>query len=137
MQASAPEAMNFADEPEHIKQMYGVEPGLQRGPVLGLEQAARLVWRQPDDQVVPVHPAAHVQREHERHPAEHSLLLDVIAAAEETVYTENFKREMMATKKYRSRDIYPSLSPELARLFEEWKKTHPKQGVKPNNRGAK
>ena len=66
-----------------------------------------------------------------------NLVTEVIAAAEDTVYTENFKREMMATKKYRSRDIYPSLSPELARLFEEWKKTHPKQGVKPNNLGAK
>ena len=66
-----------------------------------------------------------------------NLVTEVIAAAEDTVYTENFKREMMATKKYRSRDIYPSLSPELARLFEEWKKTHPKPGVKPNNLGAK
>jgi regulator of RNase E activity RraA len=66
-----------------------------------------------------------------------NLVTEVIAAAEETVYTENFKREMMATKKYRSRDIYPTLSPELTRLFEEWKKTHSKQGVKPNNLGAK
>ena len=44
---------------------------------------------------------------------------------------ENFKREMMRSKKYRSRDIYPRLSPELEKLFEEWKKTHPKAGVKP------
>lgn len=59
------------------------------------------------------------------------LVADVIADAEETVYTENFKREMMRSKKYRSRDIYPRLSPELEKLFEEWKKTHPKAGVKP------
>src|SRR5688572_4281542 len=60
------------------------------------------------------------------------LVTEVIAAAEDTVYTENFKREMMRTRKYRSRDIYPNLSPELQKLFEEWKKTHKKEGVKPN-----
>ena len=60
------------------------------------------------------------------------LVADVIRDAEDTVYTENFKREMMATKKYRARDIYPKLSPELEKLFEEWKKTHKKEGVKPN-----
>jgi regulator of RNase E activity RraA len=60
------------------------------------------------------------------------LVADVISAAEDTVYTENFKREMMRSKKYRARDIYPSLSPELQKLFEEWKKTHKKEGVKPN-----
>jgi regulator of RNase E activity RraA len=65
------------------------------------------------------------------------LVADVIAAAEDTVYTENFKREMMATKKYRARDIYPNLSPELKQLFEEWKKSHPKAGVKPNIPSAK
>jgi regulator of RNase E activity RraA len=59
------------------------------------------------------------------------LVPDVIARAEDTVYVENFKREMMRSKKYRSRDIYPNLSPELEKLFEEWKKTHPKAGVKP------
>ena len=59
------------------------------------------------------------------------LVAEVIADAENTVYTENFKREMMRSKKYRSRDIYPRLSPELEKLFEEWKKTHPKAGVKP------
>jgi 4-hydroxy-4-methyl-2-oxoglutarate aldolase len=59
------------------------------------------------------------------------LVAEVIAGAEDTVYTENFKREMMRTGKYRSRDIYPRLSPELEKLFEEWKKTHPKAGVKP------
>ena len=65
------------------------------------------------------------------------LVAEAIAAAEDTVYTENFKREMMATKKYRARDIYPNLSAELKVMFEEWKKTHPKEGVKPNNLGAK
>ena len=59
------------------------------------------------------------------------LVADVISSAEETVYTENFKREMMASRKYRARDIYPRLSPELQKLFEEWKKTHKKEGVKP------
>jgi 4-hydroxy-4-methyl-2-oxoglutarate aldolase len=59
------------------------------------------------------------------------LVAEVIAAAEDTVYTENFKREMMRTRKYRSRDIYPNLSPELQKLFEEWKKTHKKEGIKP------
>ena len=60
------------------------------------------------------------------------LVADVIKDAEETVYTENFKREMMATKKYRARDIYPKLSPALEKLFEEWKKTHQREGVMPN-----
>ena len=61
------------------------------------------------------------------------LVADVIKDAEETVYTENFKRELMRSRKYRARDIYPSLSPELKLKFEEWKKTHPKEGVKPNS----
>jgi 4-hydroxy-4-methyl-2-oxoglutarate aldolase len=65
------------------------------------------------------------------------LVTEVIAAAEDTVYTENFKRELMASKKYRARDIYPNLSPELQKVFEEWKKTHSKVGVKPNNLIAK
>ena len=60
------------------------------------------------------------------------LTAELIASAESTVHTENFKREMMRTKKYRARDIYPKLSPELEALFEEWKKTHPKEGVTPN-----
>jgi len=51
---------------------------------------------------------------------------DAIKGAENTVYTENFKREMMRSKKYRARDIYPKLSPELEKAFEEWKKTHPR-----------
>jgi 4-hydroxy-4-methyl-2-oxoglutarate aldolase len=58
---------------------------------------------------------------------------EVIASAENTVYTENFKREMIRSKKYRTRDVYPRLSPELEKIFEEWKKTHPKAGVKPGN----
>ncbi|MDQ3685273.1 MAG: hypothetical protein M3430_06665 [Acidobacteriota bacterium] len=54
------------------------------------------------------------------------LAEDAIKAAENAVYTENFKREMMRSKKYRARDIYPKLSPELEKTFEEWKKTHPR-----------
>jgi regulator of RNase E activity RraA len=60
------------------------------------------------------------------------LVDGVISSAEDTVYVENFKREMMRSKKYRARDIYPNLSPELQKVFEEWKKTHKKEGVKPN-----
>lgn len=52
---------------------------------------------------------------------------DVIKAAEDTVYIEDFKREMIRGTKYRARDIYPVLSPELAKVFEEWKKTHPRK----------
>ena len=52
---------------------------------------------------------------------------DVIQAAENTVYVEDFKREMIQGTKYRARDIYPNLSPELEKVFEEWKKTHPRQ----------
>jgi 4-hydroxy-4-methyl-2-oxoglutarate aldolase len=57
---------------------------------------------------------------------------ELIKSAEETVYTENFKREMMRSRKYRARDIYPKLSPQLEKVFEEWKQTHKKEGVKPN-----
>jgi regulator of RNase E activity RraA len=60
------------------------------------------------------------------------LAAELIAAAETTVYTENFKREMMRSRKYRSRDVYPTLSAELEKVFEEWKKAHKKEGVKPN-----
>ena len=59
------------------------------------------------------------------------LASDIIKDAETTVYTENFKREMMHSRKYRARDIYPKLSPEMEKVFEEWQKTHPKAGVKP------
>jgi hypothetical protein len=48
----------------------------------------------------------------------------VIKAAEDTVYIEDFKREMIRGTKYHARDIYPVLSPELEKVFEEWKKTH-------------
>jgi 4-hydroxy-4-methyl-2-oxoglutarate aldolase len=63
------------------------------------------------------------------------LVAAVIKDAEHTVHTENFKRDMMRTRKYRARDIYPTLSPELEKVFEEWKKTHPIAGVKPNAGG--
>jgi regulator of RNase E activity RraA len=52
---------------------------------------------------------------------------EVIKAAEETVYIETFKREMIQGTKYRARDIYPTLSPELEKVYEEWKKTHPRK----------
>jgi regulator of RNase E activity RraA len=51
----------------------------------------------------------------------------VIKAAEDTVYLEDFKREMIQGTRYRARDIYPVLSPELEKVFEEWKKTHPRR----------
>jgi 4-hydroxy-4-methyl-2-oxoglutarate aldolase len=52
---------------------------------------------------------------------------DVIKAAEDTFYVEDFKREMIRGTRYRARDIYPKLSPELEKVFEEWKKTHPRK----------
>jgi len=54
------------------------------------------------------------------------LAADAIKGAEETVYTETFKRELIASRKYRTKDIYPKLSPALEKVFEEWKKTHPR-----------
>jgi regulator of RNase E activity RraA len=54
------------------------------------------------------------------------LAADAIKGAEDTVYTETFKREMIRSKKYRTKEIYPRLSPELEKVFEEWKKTHPR-----------
>jgi 4-hydroxy-4-methyl-2-oxoglutarate aldolase len=54
------------------------------------------------------------------------LAADAIKGAEDTVYTETFKRELIQTKKYRTNQIYPRLNPELEKLFEEWKKTHPR-----------
>jgi regulator of RNase E activity RraA len=56
---------------------------------------------------------------------------DLIKDAENTVYVENFKREMMRSGKYRARDIYPKLSPELEKVFAEWQRTHRKEGVMP------
>ena len=54
------------------------------------------------------------------------IAADVIAAAENTVYSETFKREMIQNPKYRTRDVYPRLSPELEKLYEEWKKKNPR-----------
>lgn len=53
------------------------------------------------------------------------IVEDVLKSAALTVNTENFKREMMRSGKYRSRDVYPKLSPELERRYQEWVKTHP------------
>lgn len=55
------------------------------------------------------------------------LVDDAIKSAENTVYIETFKREMIQGTKYRARDIYPTLSPELEKVYEEWKKSHPRQ----------
>jgi len=55
------------------------------------------------------------------------LVEDAIKAAENQTYIEDFKAEMMKSGKYRTRDIYPRLSPELEKVFEEWKKTHPRK----------
>ena len=54
------------------------------------------------------------------------LAAAAIKGAEDTVYTETFKRELIQSRKYRTKEIYPRLSPELEKLFEEWKKTHPR-----------
>lgn len=54
------------------------------------------------------------------------LAEEAIQGAEDTVYAENFKREMIRTRKYRTSSIYPKLSPELEKVLEEWKKTHPR-----------
>jgi regulator of RNase E activity RraA len=54
------------------------------------------------------------------------LAAEAIKGAEDTVYTETFKRELIRSRKYRTKEIYPRLSPELEKLFEEWKKTHPR-----------
>lgn len=55
------------------------------------------------------------------------LAEDAIKAAENQTYNEQFKEEMLRSGKYRARDIYPRLSPELEKVFEEWKKTHPRK----------
>jgi regulator of RNase E activity RraA len=52
---------------------------------------------------------------------------EVIKAAEDTVYTETFKRELMKGTKYRARDIYPQASPEVEKEFEDWKKRNPRK----------
>jgi regulator of RNase E activity RraA len=51
---------------------------------------------------------------------------EAIQGALDSVYTETFKREMIRSGKYRTSLIYPKLSPELEKVFEEWKKTHPR-----------
>jgi len=53
------------------------------------------------------------------------LIEEVIREAEETVCVEDFKREMMRGRKYRPRDIYPQMSPEVEKEFEQWRKSHP------------
>lgn len=55
------------------------------------------------------------------------LAAEAIRGAEDTVYSETFKREMIQTGKYRTSDIYPRLSPAMEKLFEEWKKSHPRK----------
>jgi regulator of RNase E activity RraA len=52
---------------------------------------------------------------------------EAIKQAEDTVYIEDFKRELMRSTKYRSKDIYPKLGPAAEKEFEEWKKTHPRK----------
>lgn len=52
---------------------------------------------------------------------------EAIKAAENQTYNEQFKEEMLKSRKYRTRDIYPRLSPEMEKIFEEWKKTHPRK----------
>ncbi len=52
---------------------------------------------------------------------------EAIKQAEDTVYIEDFKRELMRGTKYRSKDIYPKLGPAAEKEFEEWKKTHPRK----------
>ncbi|MFN0086616.1 MAG: RraA family protein [Blastocatellia bacterium] len=50
------------------------------------------------------------------------LAEEALKAAEAQTLVEDFKAEMMKSGKYRTRDIYPRLSPELQQAFEEWKK---------------
>ena len=52
---------------------------------------------------------------------------EVIKAAENQTYTEDFKEEAMRSGKYKTRDIYPRLSPAAEKEFEEWKKKHPRK----------
>ncbi len=55
------------------------------------------------------------------------LAEEAIKTAENQSYNEQFKEEMLKSRKYRTRDIYPRLSPEMEKVFEEWKKTHPRK----------
>ncbi len=52
---------------------------------------------------------------------------EVITAAETQTYNEDFKEEAMRSGKYKTRDIYPRLSPAAEKEFEEWKKKHPRK----------
>ncbi len=52
---------------------------------------------------------------------------EVIKAAETQTYNEDFKEEAMRSGKYKTRDIYPRLSPAAEKEFEEWKKKHPRK----------
>ncbi|MBL8207646.1 MAG: hypothetical protein JNM09_25660 [Blastocatellia bacterium] len=54
------------------------------------------------------------------------IAADVIAAAETQTYNEDFKEEALRSGKYKTRDIYPRLSPAAEKEFEEWKKKHPR-----------
>ncbi len=55
------------------------------------------------------------------------ILDEVIAAAETQTYNEDFKEEAMRSGKFKTRDIYPRLSPAAEKAFEEWKKAHPRK----------
>lgn len=55
------------------------------------------------------------------------LAEEVIKDAEETVYVEDFKRQMIQGTKYRARDVYPQMSPEVQKEYEQWKSTHPRK----------
>lgn len=55
------------------------------------------------------------------------LAEEAIKTAENQSYNEQFKEEMLKSRKYRTRDIYPRLSPEMEKVFVEWKKTHPRK----------
>lgn len=50
------------------------------------------------------------------------MLKPVLDSAREKMATEDFQREMLRSKKYRFRDVYPSLSPELQREYERRKR---------------
>ncbi len=56
-----------------------------------------------------------------------AILDEVIAAAETQTYNEDFKEEAMRSGKFKTRDIYPRLSPAAEKEFEEWKKKHPRK----------
>ncbi len=55
------------------------------------------------------------------------ILDEVITAAETQTYNEDFKEEAMRSGKFKTRDIYPRLSPAAEKAFEEWKQKHPRK----------